>query len=135
MVLNLGDLVRPGVLAVLAIAGTEAIAETHAVTAEQCTSISALKLTHVSIDSAEVVVSAEGESSETEPLPDYCRVAATANPSEDSDIKFEVWLPMQGWNGKFNQGAHSGLRGQPFQRHADSHSGVRGQSSRGMLSV
>ena len=32
-------------------------------------------------------------------------------------------------------GAHSGLRGQPFQRHADSHSGVRGQSSRGMLSV
>ena len=31
--------------------------------------------------------------------------------------------------------AHSGLRGQPFQRYADSHSGVRGQSSRGMLSV
>ncbi|MEQ9296906.1 MAG: hypothetical protein RIG93_31885 [Roseibium album] len=33
------------------------------------------------------------------------------------------------------QHAHSGLRGQPFQRYADSHSGVRGQSSRGMLSV
>ena len=33
------------------------------------------------------------------------------------------------------QAAHSGLRGQPFQRYADSHSGVRGQSSRGMLSV
>jgi transposase len=31
--------------------------------------------------------------------------------------------------------AHSGLFGQPFQRNADRHSGVRGQSSRGMLSV
>jgi IS5 family transposase len=34
-----------------------------------------------------------------------------------------------------SQIAHSGLFGQPFQRNADRHSGVRGQSSRGMLSV
>src|SRR5262245_59096228 len=34
-------------------------------------------------------------------LPAFCRVAATLTPSSDSDIKIEVWLPAQGWNGKF----------------------------------
>ena len=34
-------------------------------------------------------------------LPPFCRVAATLAPSSDSDIKIEVWLPVQGWNGKF----------------------------------
>ena len=33
-------------------------------------------------------------------LPSFCRVAATLTPSSDSDIKIEVWLPAQGWNGK-----------------------------------
>lgn len=30
----------------------------------------------------------------------FCRVAATLKPSGDSNIKIEVWLPLQGWNGK-----------------------------------
>ena len=34
-------------------------------------------------------------------LPAFCRVAATLTPSSDSDIKIEVWLPISGWNGKF----------------------------------
>jgi feruloyl esterase len=34
-------------------------------------------------------------------LPSFCRVAATLTPSSDSDIKIEVWLPVAGWNGKF----------------------------------
>jgi feruloyl esterase len=29
-----------------------------------------------------------------------CRVTATLQPSPDSDIKIEIWLPLQGWNGK-----------------------------------
>jgi len=33
-------------------------------------------------------------------LPAFCRVAVTATPSTDSDIKIEVWLPANGWNGK-----------------------------------
>jgi feruloyl esterase len=36
-------------------------------------------------------------------LPAFCRVLLTIRPSADSDIKSEVWLPMQGWNGKFLQ--------------------------------
>jgi feruloyl esterase len=31
----------------------------------------------------------------------FCRVAATLEPSSDSEIKIEVWLPSEGWNGKF----------------------------------
>jgi feruloyl esterase len=34
-------------------------------------------------------------------LPSFCRVAATLRPVEDSEIKIEVWLPVSGWNGKF----------------------------------
>jgi feruloyl esterase len=30
----------------------------------------------------------------------FCRIAATLKPSGDSNIKIEVWLPVEGWNGK-----------------------------------
>jgi len=45
-------------------------------------------------------------------LPAFCRVTATAAPTPDSAIKFEVWLPVEGWNGKFvavGNGGFSGL--------------------------
>ena len=45
-------------------------------------------------------------------LPAFCRVSATAAPTPDSAIKFEVWLPVEGWNGKFvavGNGGFSGL--------------------------
>jgi feruloyl esterase len=34
-------------------------------------------------------------------LPAFCRVQATLTPTADSDIKVEVWLPAEGWNGKY----------------------------------
>src|SRR5580693_1651919 len=37
----------------------------------------------------------------TPTLPAYCHVAATLKPSSDSDIKMELYLPAEGWNGKF----------------------------------
>ena len=36
-------------------------------------------------------------------LPAFCRIQLTLTPSSDSDIKSEVWLPLNGWNGKFQQ--------------------------------
>jgi feruloyl esterase len=36
-------------------------------------------------------------------LPAFCRVQLTLTPSSDSDIKSELWLPLNGWNGKFQQ--------------------------------
>ena len=34
-------------------------------------------------------------------LPAFCRVAATLKPSADSNIRVEVWLPADNWNGKY----------------------------------
>ncbi|WP_206243916.1 tannase/feruloyl esterase family alpha/beta hydrolase [Novosphingobium terrae] len=33
--------------------------------------------------------------------PAFCRVAFTLQPSPESAIRTEVWLPLKGWNGKF----------------------------------
>ena len=33
-------------------------------------------------------------------VPVFCRIAATLTPSSDSDIKIEVWMPVENWNGK-----------------------------------
>jgi len=50
-------------------------------------------------------------------LPAFCRVAADIRPTKDSDIKIEVWMPLSGWNGKFQSvgnGALSGAIWYPF---------------------
>jgi feruloyl esterase len=39
-------------------------------------------------------------------LPAFCRVAGTVRPTADSDIRFEVWMPLAGWNGKFVGGGN-----------------------------
>jgi feruloyl esterase len=44
-------------------------------------------------------------------LPAFCRVAATLKPSDDSDIKIEVWMPASGWNGKVQAVGNGGWAG------------------------
>jgi len=44
-------------------------------------------------------------------LPAFCRVAATLRPSADSDVKMEVWLPVEGWNGKLLAVGNGGWAG------------------------
>jgi len=39
-------------------------------------------------------------------LPAFCRVGGTIRPTPDSDIRFEVWMPLAGWNGKFVGGGN-----------------------------
>ena len=41
------------------------------------------------------------DAADTKSLPAFCRVAATLEPTSDSTIRMEVWLPMSAWNGKF----------------------------------
>ena len=49
-------------------------------------------------------------------LPEFCRVAATLRPTNDSDIKIEVWMPAAGWNGKFQAVGNGGWAGTiPYQ--------------------
>jgi len=44
-------------------------------------------------------------------LPEYCRVAAVLEPSADSHIEMELWLPATGWNGKFQAVGNGGFAG------------------------
>jgi feruloyl esterase len=44
-------------------------------------------------------------------LPDFCRVAVTIKPTSDSEIKVEVWLPVNGWNSKFQGVGNGGWAG------------------------
>ena len=44
-------------------------------------------------------------------LPALCRIALTLKPTSDSDIRSEVWLPLSGWNGKFQQVGNGGWGG------------------------
>src|SRR5689334_16314667 len=45
-------------------------------------------------------------------LPAFCRVEATARPTSDSDIRFEVWIPpAEAWNGKIEGVGNGGYSG------------------------
>lgn len=44
-------------------------------------------------------------------LPAFCRVAARITPSADSDIRIEIWMPVSGWNGKFEGVGNGGWAG------------------------
>src|SRR5437667_5348429 len=46
-----------------------------------------------------------------EGLPSFCRVTATLKPSAASDIKIEIWMPANNWNGKFQGVGNGGLGG------------------------
>jgi feruloyl esterase len=45
-------------------------------------------------------------------LPAFCRVAAEIKPTPDSKIKFEVWMPVSGWNGRFMGVGNGGWSGE-----------------------
>jgi feruloyl esterase len=64
-----------------------------------------------SIDAAASALPVQLNADALRALPPFCRVAATLRPTNDSEIKFEVWLPSSAWNGKFEavgNGAFSG---------------------------
>ena len=44
-------------------------------------------------------------------LPAFCRVAGVIRPSTDSEIRFEVWMPETGWNGKYLGVGNGGFAG------------------------
>jgi feruloyl esterase len=42
----------------------------------------------------------------------FCRVVVEAAPSADSSIKIEVWMPVEGWNGRFRGQGNGGFAGE-----------------------
>src|ERR1022692_5097951 len=100
-------------LAVLAVAACFGLpSAAHA--AQTCETLNKLDLPATSITRAESVPAG----SFTPPagkalsnLPAFCRVAGVINPSSDSDIQFEVWMPASNWNGKFQGVGNGGFAG------------------------
>jgi len=45
-------------------------------------------------------------------LPTFCRVRGELRPTPDSDIRFEVWLPEKGWNGRYLGVGNGGFAGE-----------------------
>src|SRR5580698_1841089 len=41
----------------------------------------------------------------------FCRVVGHLHPTGDSDIKFELWLPMTGWSGRYESVGNGGFAG------------------------
>ena len=84
---------------------------------EECSRLKTLKLADAVVNSSEVVSPAVEAPPSIPGLakrpatPAYCRVRATAAPTADSKIGFEVWLPVDGWNGELLQVGNGGLGG------------------------
>ncbi len=82
------------------------------VAAASCESISSIALTDGKITSAVLVAAGAftppaagmmgglGGAAVYKSAPAFCRVTATLTPTPDSDIKIEVWMPTENWNGK-----------------------------------
>jgi hypothetical protein len=53
-----------------------------------------------------------GASMRPKPIPAaFCRVAGEIRPTKDSNIKFEVWLPLSGWTGRYESVGNGGFAG------------------------
>ena len=102
--------------------GATALAEPRASrgTVQACADLTTVTLPHTAITIAEVVPvggftrapSGRGAAAQAVRNPvAFCRVAATLTPTSDSDIKVEVWMPVAGWNGKFQAVGNGGWAG------------------------
>ena len=90
-------------------------AQQSSVDAATCTRLAgSLKLPNATVTSAQAVPAGTfTPPGEARPLAvsAFCRVLLTLKPTADSDIKSEVWLPLTGWNGKFQQVGNGGWGG------------------------
>ncbi|MGB9467057.1 MAG: tannase/feruloyl esterase family alpha/beta hydrolase, partial [Candidatus Acidiferrum sp.] len=110
------------VVAFLAVSG--ALVPCSQAAGQSCEHLAQLALPNTKITSAQTVAAGAfappassapwlaGDPSFYKRLPEFCRVLAVDNPSADSDIKIEVWLPTSGWNGKFRGQGNGGFAGE-----------------------
>ena len=82
-----------------------------------CASLAALTIPNITVNAATLdrgrrIHAARVRRPADAPLPAFCRVEATARPTSDSEIKFEVWIPpVEAWNGKFQGVGNGGYQG------------------------
>lgn len=94
---------------------TTALTGHAALGATSCASLASLALPDTIISIAQPVTGGSftppGSTHPLTGLPDFCRIAGSIRPTSDSDIEFELWMPLAGWNGKFNGVGNGGLAG------------------------
>jgi len=86
------------------------------VSAATCEGMAELKLPNTTIMAAQSVAAGAfapltGSATPYKELPAFCRVAGVIKPTSDSEIKFEVWMPIANWNGKFQGIGNGGFAG------------------------
>jgi feruloyl esterase len=86
--------------------------------AGRCEGLTALALPEAAVKQAGVVAAGTFANAALRPrplgapsLPSFCRVTMTLTPSADSNISVEVWLPVSGWNGKYQAVGNGGWAG------------------------
>ena len=82
--------------------------------AGDCSGLKNLKLDNTEITLAEAVTSGSLAIPNESPiggLPSMCRIAGVLRPTGDSEIRFEVWMPEQGWNGRLLGVGNGGFAG------------------------
>lgn len=80
----------------------------------RCDSIHNIRLPNTTINGSQSVTEGSFSSTGTDPipnLPSFCRVEGVIRPSPDSEIRFEVWMPSGGWNGKLRGVGNAGFGG------------------------
>src|ERR1035438_8814662 len=83
--------------------------------AADCGGLKNLKLEATDITLAEQVTSGTLEVANARApmhgLPGFCRVTGVLRPTSDSEIRFEVWMPAQEWNGRLLGTGNGGFAG------------------------
>jgi feruloyl esterase len=86
----------------------------HAGTVTSCESLASVALPNVTVTLAETVPAGSfvaGDGKTYTNMPSFCLFHGVASPSAASVINFEVWLPIDNWNGRFNGVGNGGLAG------------------------
>ncbi len=93
--------------------------------AADCGALKQLKLDSTTITSAEAVTSGKLTISDDQPpingLPAFCRITGILSPTSDSDIRFEVWMPEQDWNGRLLGAGNGGFAGSIYYQQLESY--------------
>jgi len=79
--------------------------------AGQCSDLAALRLPHTTFTLAESITNWPANMNSASPPRPICRVAATLEPTPDSHILMEVWMPESNWNGKYLAVGNGGWSG------------------------
>lgn len=96
--------------------------------AASCEDMLNLKLPNTVIKSAHLIARGEftvpGRGKQVD-LPAFCRVVALVQPSPDSDINVEIWLPSDSWKGVFHGNGSGGYGGSLAAGYAGMEAGLR----------